>query len=132
VSGDNTQGGKRPAGAVQPTLFDPLPALRLGQQTLGCAASNHKLDIERLVPLARELAMKAGTAGVTVADLRLYAEQRGLLTGQERGRVLSYLGAVMKAAGLLNTRERRRSHIVRTHGNLQTIWRAPSVAETPG
>lgn len=114
-----------PQSTAGPSLFDPLPALQLGRRQLSRTASKHKRDIERLVPLARELAAKAGAAGVTVTDLRLYAEQRGVLTGQESGRRLSYLGAVMKAAGLVNTSEHRRSFIVRTHGNLQSIWRAP-------
>ncbi len=86
------------------------------------AASRHAEDIARLVPLARELATKAGW--VTVADLRIVAVQRGLLTGEERGKTLSYLPAVMRAAGLKATGEYVRSHIPKTHGNLGMKWRA--------
>lgn len=87
-------------------------------------ASRHRRDIERLLPIAGYLAARAGEAGVTVADLRDEAVTRGILTGQEVGRALSYLGVVMKVAGLINTREYRRSHIERSNGNLHAIWRA--------
>lgn len=79
-------------------------------------------DIARLVPLARELATKAGASGITVSNLRLAAVARGLLTGQETGRRLSFLGAVMRKAGLRNTGEWRRSDVQRSHGNLNAIW----------
>lgn len=82
-------------------------------------------DIDRLVPLARELAQKAGRHGVTVADLRTHAVNRGLLTGEEQGRRLSFLGSLMKAAALHPTPSFRRSHIDRSNGNLQRIWVAP-------
>lgn len=85
------------------------------------AAAGHGRDIERLVPIARELAERPG--GVTVGDLRLEAVARGVLTGAEQGRKLSYLGAVMKAAGLVATGMRRRSSVERSHGNLHMIWR---------
>ena len=80
-------------------------------------------DIERLIPLARELATKAGHQGITVSNLRLAAVARGLLTGQEAGRRLSFLGAVMKRAGLRNTGTFRRSDVERAHGNLGVVWR---------
>jgi hypothetical protein len=79
-------------------------------------------DIERLIPLARELAQKAGQQGITVSNLRLAAVSRGLLTGQETGRRLSFLGAVMRRAALINTGQWRRSDIGRSHGNLNAIW----------
>ena len=82
-------------------------------------------DLDRLVPLARELAEKAGEYGVTVADLRIYAVNRGYLTGQESGRQLSYLGSVMRHAGLVATDRWRRSQIPKSHGNAQVVWRSP-------
>ena len=42
----------------------------------------HALAIATLVPLARELAERAGAHGVTVSDLRLTAVQRRLLPHQ--------------------------------------------------
>lgn len=84
--------------------------------------------IDRLIPLAQELARKAGADGVTVADLRLYAVQRGILTGQETGRQLSYLGAVLTLAGLAKSERFRRSVIEQSHGNLHRVFVAPEYA----
>lgn len=83
-------------------------------------------DIERLVPLAKELARTAGADGVTVANLRSIAVARGILTGEERGRRLSYLGKVMQRAELVPTGEYRRSHIGRSHGNLHAVYVLPA------
>lgn len=79
-------------------------------------------DLERLIPLAVELADRAGPLGITVADVRLAAVQRGILTGEETGRQLSYLGAVLRHyAGLVKTGGYRRSVIERSHGNLHAV-----------
>lgn len=99
---------------LQPSLFD---------------AADRARDFERLIPLAQELASKAGRHGVTVSDLRLFAEARGLITNHESGRRLSYLGKVMQAAGLVATKEWRRSSIPRSHGNAQVVWVAAEYAE---
>jgi hypothetical protein len=80
-------------------------------------------DVERLAPLARELARAAGAEGITVADLRFAATRSGLLTGAEVGRRLSFLGNVMRAAGLRSTGEFRRSPIPGSNGNLHAVWR---------
>lgn len=71
------------------------------------AASRHAALIARLVPLAKELALRAGVSGVTVGDIRLAAEQRGLIEPMPRDRRLSWLWAVPKAAGLVRTERRR-------------------------
>lgn len=84
--------------------------------------SDRRRDIARLIPLAQELAIKAADRGITVASLRTYAVSRGILTGEERGRRLSFLGVVMKKAGLVATDEYRRSHIDRSHGNLHRVF----------
>jgi len=89
-------------------------------------------DIERLVPVAIELATKAGRHGVTIADLRITAVNRGLLTGEERGRRLSFLGVVMKKAGLRSTNEFRRSSIEKSHGNPHIVWVLPGATFGPG
>jgi hypothetical protein len=86
-------------------------------------------DIERMAPIAKELAEKAGPRGVIFADVRIVAVQRGLLTGEEAGRTLSYGPAVMKAAGLAGTGQYERSHIPKSHGNLQQRWVLPKYAE---
>jgi hypothetical protein len=88
--------------------------------------SKHSFEIQRLRPLVLELAEKAGASGITVSDVRLYAVHRNLLTGSERGRALSWMGALMKAAGLVPTDQYRRSEIGRSHGNLHRIYRISS------
>lgn len=90
-----------------------------------------RAEIEQLAPLMYELARKAaadGGHGATVSDLRIVAVQRGIvLTGREKKRDLSYLGAVPKAAGLEPVPGQfRRSDIPDSHGNLQRLWRVPS------
>lgn len=67
-------------------------------------ARRHSRQVERLVPLAQELALKAGSYGVTWGDIRLVAEQRGLLLP---GPPPHWGGKVPKAAGLISTGRRR-------------------------
>lgn len=98
------------------------------QPDLWTFVPDKRRDAERLVPVALELAERAGRSGVTVADLRLAAVQRGLLTGRETGRRLSFLGGVMRKAGLVGTAEFRRSAIVKAHGNLNRVWIHPKHA----
>ena len=100
--------------------------LQLGFAALDRTASRNVDLIERLVPLARELAEKAGSSGVTVADLRLYADQRGLLP-ESKGRALSWLGAVMGRAGL-KPAGWRRSQLPKSHANLQRVHIHPRFA----
>lgn len=86
-------------------------------------ADVHAADIEKLKPLALELARKAHPHPIIWADVRLTAVQRGLLTGRETGKDLSFGGAAMRAAGLVPTGQYRRSHIEKSHGNLHAEWR---------
>jgi hypothetical protein len=108
------------SAAVQPTLFDQ-PA---------DAVQKHSLDIRMLVPLATELAERVGQVGITVADLRAEAERRGLFKPglNTRDRSLSYLGAVMKAAGLVATDRTRRSFLPHSHGNRHVVHLSPRYA----
>jgi hypothetical protein len=92
------------------------------------AAAKHAEEIERLVPVVRRLALAQGSYGVTVSDLRFVAAREGLVPNVGIGRQLSYLGAVMRAAGLTPTGERRRSIVPQAHGNLNTVWRVPEGA----
>lgn len=109
---------------MTPTHGLPLwSATQVGLAARDRTASRHSALIAALVPLAQELARTAGPAGITVADIRLAAVQRGLLSGNEEGRELSYLSAVPPAAGLKPTGTFRRSVIVKTHGNLNQVWR---------
>ena len=86
------------------------------------SAAKHSHRITLLVPVVRELASKAGQMGVTISDVRLVAVQRGLLATQAKGRELSFLGALMRAAGLVPTDRTRRSTIDQSHGNRHTVW----------
>lgn len=96
-------------------------SLQLGFDALDSTAAKHRAEIEALVPLALELARKAGPDGITVSDLRVTATQRGLI-GESRGRSHSWLGAVMKAAGLTPTDRYRRSDVPASHANLHRVY----------
>lgn len=77
--------------------------------------------LRALAPIARELA--AGNRdGITVTDIRIEAEARGILTGEEHPHQLSALGHVCRRAGLVNTGQVRRSVLEVTHGINQTVW----------
>lgn len=88
-------------------------------------------DIGRLTTLAAELGLKAGRHGATVSDLRLTAVARGILTGEETAERMKRLnlGAIMRASGLISTRNYRRSDVGRAHGNLNTGWVIVEFAE---
>ena len=80
-------------------------------------------DIERLTKLASELGPKAGHHGVTVSDLRIAAENAGILTGQESASRMKRLnlGAILLAADLYRTKRYRRSSVPRSHGNIHVV-----------
>ena len=103
----------------QPSLWES--PTQTGLRKLRLTAGKHEAAIRALVPLAQELARKAGLHGVTVCDLRVTATQRGLL-GASTGRQFSFLGAVMRAAGLRATDQWRRSILEASNGNLQRVW----------
>jgi len=79
-----------------------------------------------MVPLAQTLAARAGARGIIAADIRQEAVRRGIITGEESGRALSYLGRVPRAAGLVVLRGMfRRSDVERSHANLHAVYVAP-------
>lgn len=84
--------------------------------------SRDRYTRDALIRIARELAQRAGREGCTVADLRVFAASRGLIEDAPRDRRLSWLGSVMKQAGLVATNEFRRSHLPNAHGNLGRVW----------
>lgn len=110
-------------------LFENAASVEAGMAALRETAAKNEAMILRLAPLALYLARQADPQGVTVSNLRLAAVARGLLTGTERGRALSYLGAVMKRAGLVPLEGYQRSAIVRSHGNLNREWGLPEHRE---
>lgn len=82
-------------------------------------------DVERLVGLAVELALREGDEGITVSDLREEAERIGILTGEESAERMKQLnlGAVLKRAGVLRATDRlRRSKVRKAHGNRNVVW----------
>lgn len=83
-------------------------------------------DVERCRPLVLELVRASGT--ITVDDVRRLAVERGIFTGSETGRRLSFLGSLCRSCGLIPTGEYRRSTIAGSNGNLHTVWRLPSHA----
>jgi hypothetical protein len=99
---------------------------QLGFEALATTAAtpNHARLLERLVPLAQELA-RVRPSGLTVGDLRVEAVRRRLLPAIAKGRELSFLGAIMRKAGLVSTEEFRRSEIKASHGNPHVVYRRP-------
>ena len=77
------------------------------------AGRGHEADLEALVPIALELAEKAGPEGIIAGDVRLVAERRGLIGKSPNQRTLSWLTWIGKKAGLHNTGRRRLSTIGR-------------------
>jgi len=126
-----------PAPSVRRPLAPAAPqaqshAVLEGRAARDQAAAAHEGVIALLIPVAQELAERAGPGGITVADLRETAMQRGLIPPSGSGRELSYLGAVLRRAGLKATGERRRSHLEQTHGNLNMTYVAPRWATERG
>ena len=68
------------------------------QGTLDLYAGPSPMLKDRLVALARELLQRAGAHGCGFDDVRIAAETRGWLTGEERGRWLSVGDAIMRTA----------------------------------
>lgn len=120
---------QRTGTADLPLFADRRASIEAGMAALADTAAKHEASIQALIPLARELAAKVGAAGITVSDLRIVAVQRGLLTGQETGRQLSWTGAVLSRAGLEPTGEWRRSAVVKSHGNPHRVFRLPEAQD---
>lgn len=99
--------------------------LGLEQLELAAERPDKRALIARLVPIAQFLAQSRGEEGVTVSDVRLAAVRGGILPAESRGRELSFLGAVMKRAGLVPTKDFRRSDVEGSHGNNHRVWRRP-------
>lgn len=66
------------------------------------------------------------THGVTFDQVRIRAETRGILTGAEQGRTLSFGASVMKAAGGVPCEYRASKHR-NSHGRTVRVFRLASV-----
>lgn len=110
----------------QPGLWDQ-PAQAAKTEGRARAARGHEPDIQRLIPLAQEVARRAGVHGVTVGDIRLVAQRQGLLTQANVGRGLSWLTALPKRAGLVATGHRRLSPLPKSR-NDHMVYTLPEFA----
>ena len=92
-----------------------------GQRARDRAASKAEAQryLARFAPIARELARQRPD-GITVADVRIEAERRGM-EWPEHG---DFLGSLMQHAGLVATDRMRRSPIREQHGRRQMVWMA--------
>lgn len=97
-------------------------AIQLGFDALERTAEHHHYLLQRLIPVARKVAARGPC---TVGDVRLEAVKQGLLPEVGTKRSLSFLGALMREAGLVHTGMYRRSTVEATHGNLAVVWRLP-------
>ena len=84
--------------------------------------SHAERDIARCAEIARALAWKHGEAGITMEDVREEAVKRGVLTGEEQGRRLSWLSQVPRAARLVSTGKRRYT----ASKNPNVVWVLPA------
>ena len=102
--------------------------MRFGEQ-LGLEFETDRDYANRMLPLLVAIARELGGASidrrVTVAEIRYEAEQRGILTGLERGKRLSFIHEVFPKAGFEATAEFRRSFLPRAHRNLNRVWYLP-------
>jgi hypothetical protein len=92
-------------------------AYQLALAGMDLSAANHAEQFARCVAIARDLARHGP---ITIDEVRIVA---GLYEG--KGRELSFLGGVMRKAGLVPTGQRVRSDLAVTHGNLRMQWRLP-------
>ena len=93
-------------------------ALEIGLAARAQVSSRAGNSLDELVPLARELAAGAGEHGITISDVRLAAERRGISLPVN----LSSLGGLLRKAELTKTGRMRPSPIKSTHGRPQVVW----------
>lgn len=98
----------------QPSLFD-----RYGPDQV----------CDQVVGIAQALALKVGPAGLTIDNVIHAAIHAGLMPDKGNERELSYLGGVMRKAGLVATGRRVRSEMPHKHGNWRSVWVHPDYAK---
>jgi hypothetical protein len=108
----------------------PLPANPVRQAQRVLEVTDRR--IARLVPVALELAQSAGIRGIIAGEIRAEAARRGIITGHEGGRTLSYLSQVPRAAGLIklgSTKRRLDSKLFpQSHSNDHQVYVHPDFA----
>jgi hypothetical protein len=105
-----------------PGVLEKPPGIEVGLAALAQTSAKNAAMLERLVPVAQELASEHRADGITVADVRKEAVGRGILTGYEEKSELCYLGSLMKQAGLHSRGTTRRSTLTAGHGKIQVVW----------
>lgn len=110
-------------GTIGP-LFRIEPSVAAKDRAVSRLEQHHDSEIQALVPLALEVALRAGLEGCTVGDIRLVAQRRELLPQCPEGRALSWLTVLPKRAGLVPTGRRRMSPIPKSR-NVHTIYLHP-------
>lgn len=118
--------GQAPDAPTASTPRERPSGRALGEEGKRRSAATHRALIDRLVPIARELARHAGSDGITVSALESEAGARRIDLGESP----DWLGAVMQAAQLVSTGQYRRSVIPKKHGNLQRVWLHPEFAHS--
>ncbi|HKV74567.1 MAG TPA: hypothetical protein VJN95_08610 [Gemmatimonadales bacterium] len=117
----------RPAAADHGPLFDPPPpsparSIAAGKKALDAAAAAREQLIAAMVPVARELGLKAGRHGIIPADVRLACEHRQICGKSADQRFYSFLPAVMTRAGGKPTDHTRPSFLASSHGKPQRVY----------
>lgn len=85
--------------------------------------------LPRLIEIARALAIGAADRRCSSSRLRRAAVERGVLTGHEKGRRLSFIHGVFPKAGFKPTDSYERSDIPQAHRNLGRVWYLPTPDE---
>lgn len=85
--------------------------------------------VPRLIELARALAIGSLDRRCSSSRLRRAAVERGVLTGNEKGRRLSFIHGVFPKAGFKPTDVFERSDIAQSHRNLNRLWYLPTPDE---
>lgn len=88
-----------PTGArINPDTFPTSLGDSIGVD-VAISAELHEKTKTRMQQLANDMLKKAGIYGIGFDEVREAAERRGILTGYESGRALSFGSAMMRRAG---------------------------------
>lgn len=90
--------------------------------TLDELAETRKRDIERAAVVALEMSHVFKSRGFTVQAIRAECLKRGIITGGEQGRALSWFGVVPRKAGLVRKKSEREYN---DQGNDHVVWIHP-------
>lgn len=80
--------------------------------------------------IAKDLLERRRVAGLTTDDIRFACETRGIFTGSEQGRTLSFLAGMLKGLGAVATTHVKSRH-PRTNGREIRLWVHKDYLEPP-